>query len=387
MLMDLQVGSSRVPAIVPALARLTVLGCTLFAFCGLGVLLEIRLFRAVRTEYSWANAIGSVSLADFSLSQDAHWAISCMAFRLNSTKSGVQYDVAVHDLRHSLAQRLYLSEFQPRAAAVAPTAGTVAIISSRDNSVRLWSGPVDLLLRRPPRTSEIRLLQGPSGCADTVRLVFSLNGKRLAAVGEAEICVFKLPSGRLERRLVHDSHQPRIALSADARQLTASGSEGDVSVWDLTSGRRTFYGRLTKERIATSALSPGGRFAALAETNGAVTIWDLRTKEELWRNSLDGISAALWYGVTFSAESSVVACAHQVRGKYFVSAYLVTTGEQLARLPSQQMPYGGVLAYDDRHLVTWDRNGLIRQWNLRTGNEQWRFSAYHWAVNNEPSTP
>ena len=96
------------------------------------------------------------------------------------------------------------------------------------------------------------------------------------------------------------------------------------------------------------------------------------------------LSEGLWYEATFSTDGEVLALARRSDGKLWVSAYLTQSGELLGQLPPQSTYYNGLLISRDRLMCWWDAKGLICGWSLSANQEQWRFSAYHWAVDHEP---
>ena len=73
-------------------------------------------------------------------------------------------------------------------------------------------------------------------------------------------------------------------------------------MWELPSGRQIISTRPTQEKVSVAALSPDGRFAVFALTDGTVRLWSLTAERELWRQSVNGISEGLWYEATFSTD-------------------------------------------------------------------------------------
>ena len=145
-------------------------------------------------------------------------------------------------------------------------------------------------------------------------LAFSPDGRRLATVAGPDICVFGLPDGQLIRRVPHGSHQPRLAFSADAPHLVSVGSQGELCVWELPSGRQIISTRLTQEKVSVAALSPDGRFVVLDLTDGTISLWSLAAEREFWRRSVNGKREGLWYEATFSVDGEVLALAVGLTG-------------------------------------------------------------------------
>ena len=234
-------------------------------------------------------ALQSVSVCDFSVSANGRGAASCMAFRFGTGKTGLEHDVVVHDLRRQVARRLNLHRLQPSNVALAPGADSVAF-TSFDGSLYVWSGSPEIAAHNEPRSGKVRVLCGPQR-GGFIALAFSPDGRQLATVAGPDICVFGLPDGQLIRRVPHGSHQPRLAFAADAPHLVSVGSQGEVWVWELPSGRQIISTRLTQEKVSVAALSPDGRFVVL--TNGRHgQPWSWR-RRDLWRQSVTGMCEGL----------------------------------------------------------------------------------------------
>ena len=271
--------------------RFVCLASAVFAACAVLALTELQLLWYLRAEYAPRTALQSVGVCDFSVSANGRWAASRMAFRFGTGKTGLEHDVVVHDLRRQVARRLNLHRLKPCIVALAPEADLVAFISL-DGSLYVWSGSPEIAVHNEPSSGKVRVLCGPQR-GEFQGLAFSPDGRQLATVAGPDICVFGLPDGQLIRRLPHGSHQPRLAFSADAPHLVSVGCQGEVCVWELPSGRQIISTRPTQEKVSVAALSPDGRFAVFALTDGTVRLWSLAAERELWRQSVNGIKKQL----------------------------------------------------------------------------------------------
>jgi serine/threonine protein kinase/WD40 repeat protein len=105
-------------------------------------------------------------------------------------------------------------------------------------------------------------------------MVFSDDGRWLAAHANDSIVVWSLESGEVLRRLEATGTGP-LAFSA-AGSLLAAGAGSTLRVWDLRSGRVAAAIELPF-RVAEVALSPDGKLAALASVDRLKEMRDLET--------------------------------------------------------------------------------------------------------------
>jgi WD40 repeat protein len=90
------------------------------------------------------------------------------------------------------------------------------------------------------------------------------------------------PRGPLIRILSgHVAWVNSVALTPDGRRAVSASSDGTLKVWDLESGQeiRTLRGHAGK--VNSVALTPDGRRAVSASSDGALKVWDLESGQEI----------------------------------------------------------------------------------------------------------
>jgi RNA polymerase sigma factor (sigma-70 family) len=113
---------------------------------------------------------------------------------------------------------------------------------------------------------------------------FSPDGKTLLAVGErSDVSLWNVESGERFRTLTGDNpHVLAVALSVDGKQLAMSEGNGNVRVWDVSSGQpRTWRKKravLKADPAGALAFSPDGHYLASGHAQ-ATRIWELATGE------------------------------------------------------------------------------------------------------------
>jgi WD40 repeat protein len=268
--------------------------------------------------------------------------------------------------------------------------GTCLTTTGADNTVRLWDatrsheGP---LLLNNPRGPGARDAPRRGG-AGTNALVFSPDGRSLAADTGHGVTVWDVPTGRevltLASRQVWVNS---LAYSPDGRRLAAGGgiadathkanwASGAVQVWDAQSGAELLY--LVGHRILVHgvAYSRDGTRLASASEDGTVKVWDARTGGELLAFQ---VPTGPIFRLAFSADGTHLVTAGNDES---VHVWDVQTGREVVPLAQHTGQVGAWAFSPDGTRVAaarWDGdwNGRVaRVWSLATGQEALSFKGY-----------
>lgn len=161
--------------------------------------------------------------------------------------------------------------------------GRRALTGSYDDSLMLW----DLA-----GSQRLALLQGHG--SDVLDLAISPDGRTALSSGrDGGLMQWDLVDAQeMQRMAGHEDAVWDVAFSPDGRQaLSASGAaspnvqvqDASLRLWDLASGRQLQMAAMPVDVIMQVALSPDGRTALAAATDGLIRVWDLATWQEVGR--------------------------------------------------------------------------------------------------------
>jgi WD40 repeat protein len=112
-------------------------------------------------------------------------------------------------------------------------------------------------------------------------LVFTSDSKKLisAGVDDQYIKIWELNSGICLESWQSSASIYRIALSADDRTLACSGENGNLLLWDVTTGQliKKLIGHV--EQVIGVAVQPQGTLLASSSFDSIIKLWDLTTGE------------------------------------------------------------------------------------------------------------
>jgi WD40 repeat protein len=192
----------------------------------------------------------------------------------------------------------------------------------------------------------------------------SRDGKLLARFNtnenrDSELIICDIPGGKLvhKLRLTMREQITMLCFSSDNKYLAGAGNDSQISLWDLTTGKR--IRRYDIQDALTSMTFAPKSHKLVTGTNQGVSFWDLTSDEEVAKYTIDEI-----YGcaIAFSPDGATLATS----GKdHAVLLWDVGTGEKKSQLT------GGVghvttLAFsaDGKQLAAGTIEGSLHLWDV-----------------------
>jgi WD40 repeat protein len=160
-----------------------------------------------------------------------------------------------------------------------------------------------------------------------------------------------------------------LSLTRDGNTLLASGADGVIRIWDVSSGKlkRTLTGHTNA--IYEAELSPDEKLIASSSRDTTVRIWDYASGRELHRYTAFKCSVK---AVAFSPEGNLLAAA----GNDGVIKVLdVGSGRELLSLVHTDSGdvdtsvYSLAFGRDGRTIFAGNGDGTISEWSVRSGKE------------------
>ena len=187
-----------------------------------------------------------------------------------------EWDVATGRLRNHLELP---EDVTPGGLAFHPDGKTMAVSDSGNQRDKHWSGGVLLVERGTGKV--VRELPTPGASAG--RVVFSPDGRWLAAAGGAGVHVWDLRRGEevAPGAAGHQGGIGQIAVASGGLIATAS-DDHTVRIWDAATGkerRRLPHGHW----VRAVALSPDGRSLVSSSLDDTVRLWDLQSGKEVYK--------------------------------------------------------------------------------------------------------
>ena len=260
-------------------------------------------------------------------------------------------DIWLYDtVTHQEVARLTGSTREIRSVAFSPEGQTLASGSwtsrSFDRTVHLWDVASGTLLRTPYTYPA----QGINSVA------FSPNGLILVTGGSSRVDFWDVVTGRDVNQFSFFRGIGSVSFSPDGRMLAIGFLNGEVSLYDVATGRvrRTFEGHT--DAVNSVAFSPNGLILASGGWDQIVRLYNVITGE--LRQTLEGHTFDVKH-VAFSPDGKVLASA----GDQTVRLWSVITGRHLRTLYGHTgfvnsvsfSPEGKTLASagSDRKILLW----------------------------------
>jgi WD40 repeat protein len=166
-----------------------------------------------------------------------------------------------------------------------------------------------------------------------------------------------------------------IDFSPDDKYFVTTGSI--ARVWEFPSCKvvREFYGHgfgFSGSNVYTAKFSPDGKFILSGGADHIACLWNVQTGEEIRR--FQGYDGSI-LDATFSADGKLMATA----SGNIVQLWNIATGEEIRRFEGKTNEIVQVLLPPSgKYLVSASEDGLIRKWDLSTGQELLRLDCQGW---------
>jgi hypothetical protein len=167
-----------------------------------------------------------------------------------------------------------------------------------------------------------------AGLTDPLAVVFSPDGRRLAAADPGEVAVYDLRTGGLLRRLRTAATEPdftALAFSPDGARIATGGGDGVVTLWDVASGEALVAFDRHEGPVSSVAFSAGGKQILSASLDGTALVWDAGARPAE-ASPVAGVDEA--FGLLSSADAAAAQ-----RGM----AYLFRTPDAAVRLLGERV--------------------------------------------------
>jgi len=154
------------------------------------------------------------------------------------------------------------------------------------------------------------------------------------------------------------------AYSPDGKMVLSAGWDGNLRLWDTTTGRQMLYFHTNQKALSACNCSPDGFRWYSGSMDGLFTIWDAvsqRPKSSFLAHTRPISSISL------SHDGKKIATTSWDRRVILRSTSNEQDGHPLG--VHHDVVSGCTFTTDDRHLISWSHDGTIKIWNVVKGGE------------------
>jgi WD40 repeat protein len=166
-----------------------------------------------------------------------------------------------------------------------------------------------------------------------------------------------------------------IAFASDGKTLATMGQDRFIHLWDVPSGRlvRRIDGEGDLKYQAPMAFSPSGDALVSGGQDGKMRVWEVHTGKKI--RELFGRTPELVGKVVFSRDGKRLVSAGPMNN---VVVWNAADGKEIRRFGKAGTPFDPVstslgFAPDGKSVLFGDKDGLLCEWDVTTGQERRRF--------------
>lgn len=201
---------------------------------------------------------------------------------------------------------------------------------------------------------------------DVKAVAFSFDGRMLATGGsDLQIKLWDIPTGREVKTFVgHHKDITALAISPDSKLLASMGQEEEkIRLWDLATGAE--LKAVTGPATAQILFSPDSQFLAVASPEGSIRLWNIKEGGELtFQTDADGEDLTC---IAFSPDSKTLA---SIEPGEAIKLWEVPSGKKLRTAPLENGSSDGLVAFSNDGKRFWSfASGVITHREVLSGKE------------------
>jgi WD40 repeat protein len=207
--------------------------------------------------------------------------------------------------------------------------------------------------------------------AGTLSVAFSADGKYLAAAENREVRIWDLAAGKQLHLLKgHTEQTNSVCFSPDGSLLAScsgskqNGDPGEVRIWNVTKGELVHTLGAKVSSFESVAFRPDGKQLASAGDDGNIRLWDPTTGKEARVIEANRKGLAWMLSVVYSPDGKLLAGAGN-GGE--IGLWNPETGAKVRAIPASRIVEALAFTPDGKRLISGDRNRTVGVWDVATG--------------------